>query len=165
VIDPDKKSPVFVSMDYQHVNGELSKVPNEVVTVVAARNKEVIPPQHSAEDSKSLFLNITTASSNTNLAVTEQSRDSRLHDLAKEVVAASKELEYWRKALDLCKQGKAFKMLKGFSPVTGEPIYGDELQPSDALKDGLAEAIENCVTVKAQKEDEIRRLTTTGTGK
>jgi hypothetical protein len=56
-------------------------------------------------------------------------------------------------------------MLNGFAPVTGEPICGDELQPTDALKDGLVEAIENCITVKAQKEDEIRRLIATKPGK
>jgi hypothetical protein len=157
---------VFVSMDYQNVKGELSKIPNEVVTVIAGKSKDVNQTEQATDtEAKRLPLTPTTPSSNTHLMATEQSRNSRLQELAHEVVAASKELEYWRKALDLCKQGKPFKMLKGFEPVTGEPIYGDELQPTDALKDGLVEAIEKCIALKAQKEDEIRRLAATKPGK
>jgi hypothetical protein len=162
VVDSDKKSLVFVSMEYQNVKGELSKVPNEVATTVAARTGNTEHPQPLPDSRMNeLLTTAPTISFNTNLPAVEQSGITRLRQLTNEVVAATKEVEYWRVALELCKQGKPCKMLKGFSPVTGEPMYGEELQPTDALKDGLKEAIDNCLKVKSQKEQEIRRLMTT----
>jgi hypothetical protein len=159
VLYADKKSPVFISMEYQNADGQLSKVPNEVATTVAPRAASLSQPQRRQEgEIKELLPGSAAASSKTDLAASESI--SPLQQLTNEVAAASKEIEYWRRSLNLCKQGKPFKMLTGFSPVTGEPMSGDELQPSDELKAALEEAIRKCVDVKGQKEQEIRRLTT-----
>jgi hypothetical protein len=44
-------------------------------------------------------------------------------------------------------------------------MYGDELQPTLAIKYGLEEAINKCLEVKLQKEHEIEGLTTTAPAK
>ena len=116
VVGPDQKSLVFVSMEYQNVKGELSKVPNEVVTKVTAKPGITDHPQPLPNNRiRELVPTAPTVSLNTNLLTAEQPGISRLQELTNQVAAATKEVEYWRMALELCKQGKPCKMLKGFS--------------------------------------------------
>lgn len=74
-----------------------------------------------------------------------------------EIQFAAKEGSYWRDALIACKAGKSVRPLTGWD-AKGNPILGDELQPTEQLEEAIRAAMNNGFAVAQQKQGSLSTL-------
>lgn len=135
-VDADNKMFVFVSVNYQNIEGELSKVPNETATGIVLKNKA-----GQGNDFP-----------NSNSTANSQSTASELQKLRNEASSANAAAQFWQQQLANIKAGKQWTALQGWDNQ-GKPIAGPPQPPSDSA----AETVQRYVNQAQAQKNQIQQ--------
>lgn len=78
-------------------------------------------------------------------------------DLQNSQYTVNFETKHWETQLKLLKEGKPIKDLKGFDN-RGQPVYGEELKPTDALEENVRHALQTSYNLKANLSAKINEF-------
>jgi hypothetical protein len=68
------------------------------------------------------------------------------------------ETKYWESQLETIEAGKPIKPFRGWDNETGQPVFGDEIQPTKSLENRIQQAILQCTTEARRLQGDIRNF-------
>lgn len=67
------------------------------------------------------------------------------------------ESRYWESQLEAIEAGKPIKPFQGWDNKTGQPVFGDDIQPTKAIENKIQQAILACTTEARRLQGEVRQ--------